>query len=255
LLCYKALLITVRISILLLSLLICFLSDSTRLQAQNPGAQQDAEAAREKLLKAADQLDNIQANSEATRTEVDGMKGEIAKLQADNEALKQQLADLHTAFDQAEAAHAKERKALLDSVAEIIAQNGKGAAKLSSKKKDKTPATAPTTIPAVTPATTGTTPPPESNTVPASTGEVPTTQTAPDHTGTGNPTDASSATIKPQKGYYHVVESGETLTLICNAYKQNGVNVSVSEIQKANGLTDKSILKVGQKLFIPKPGT
>jgi LysM repeat protein len=58
-----------------------------------------------------------------------------------------------------------------------------------------------------------------------------------------------------QKGYYHVVASGETLTLISAAYRQNGVNVTVAEIQKANGLTDKSVLRIGQKLFIPKPGT
>ncbi len=64
------------------------------LPAQDPGAQQDAEAAREKLLKASDELDNIQANSEATKTSVDGMKTDVAalqdsvtKLQADNAAL------------------------------------------------------------------------------------------------------------------------------------------------------------------------
>ena len=43
--------------------------------------------------------------------------------------------------------------------------------------------------------------------------------------------------------------------MICTAYRENGVNVTVSEIRKANGLTEKSVLKVGQKLFIPKPGT
>src|SRR5277367_4724838 len=112
------------------------------LRAQNPGAQQDAEDAREKLLKAADQLDNIQANSEATRQAVEGMKadiarleGEVTQLKADNGSLKQQVTDLHTALDESEAARAKERKALLDSVAEMIAQNGKGAA--SSKPPPK----------------------------------------------------------------------------------------------------------------------
>ncbi len=37
--------------------------------------------------------------------------------------------------------------------------------------------------------------------------------------------------------------------------RNNGVNVTVAQIRKANGLTEKSILKPGQKLFIPKPGT
>ena len=65
----------------------------------------------------------------------------------------------------------------------------------------------------------------------------------------------SAAPVKTEKGYYHVVASGETLTLICAAYRENGVNVTVSQIRKANGLTEKSVLKAGQKIFIPKPGT
>ncbi len=59
---------------------------------------------------------------------------------------------------------------------------------------------------------------------------------------------------KPQKGYYHVVENGETLTMICAAYRDQGVKVSIAQVRKANGLTEKSVLKAGQKLFIPKPG-
>ena len=42
--------------------------------------------------------------------------------------------------------------------------------------------------------------------------------------------------------------------MIRDAYRENGVNVTVSEIRKANGLTQTSVLKTGQKLFIPKPG-
>jgi LysM repeat protein len=59
----------------------------------------------------------------------------------------------------------------------------------------------------------------------------------------------------PRKGYYHVVAPHETLSLICEAYRDHGVNVTVAEIRHANGLSSKSSLKVGQKLFIPKPGT
>ena len=43
--------------------------------------------------------------------------------------------------------------------------------------------------------------------------------------------------------------------MICTAYRQNGIKVTVSQIRKANGLTEKSVLQVGQKLFIPKPET
>ena len=219
------------------------------LRAQDPGAQQDAEAAREKLLKAADQLDNIQANSETTKSAVDGMKADLTKLQADvatlqanNATLTQQLADLQAAFDKSEAAHAKEQKALVDSVAEMIA-SAKGSSS-KSKKKEKAP-TAPAA--AVSEASSA----PATTTTGTAMGAS-TPSSAPDPTAAA---DSDPAPVKTQKGYYHIVASGETLTLICNAYREDGVSVSVSDIQKANGLTDKSVLQVGQKLFIPKPGT
>ena len=243
-----------RISPLLLSLVLCF-SVTPRLQAQNPGAQQDAEAAREKLLKAADQLDNIQANSETTKTSVDGMKadvakleGDVTKLQSDNAALRQQLADLQAALDQFKAEQIKARQALIDNVAGMIAAGkGSGTTKPAKKKKDASTSDtlAETSVPAKTPdtqaAATSLAPPPEAISASPSTH-----RTATEHRLRAG---------KPQKGYYHVVASGETLTLICAAYKENGVNVTVSEIRKANGLTEKSVLKAGQKLFIPKPGT
>lgn len=223
------------------------------LQAQDPGAQQDAQAAREKLLKAEDQLDNIQANSEATKTSVDGMKadvvklqGDVTKLQSDNAALRQQVADLQAALDQFKAEQIKARQTLIDNVAGMIAAGkGSGTTKPVKKKKDASVSEVPaeTSIQAKTPdtqaAATSLAPPPDAVSAPTST----------------STTDNAPAPAKPQKGYYHIVASGETLTLICAAYKENGVNVTVSEIRKANGLTEKSVLKAGQKLFIPKPGT
>ena len=49
-------------------------------------------------------------------------------------------------------------------------------------------------------------------------------------------------------GYSHVVESGQTLSAIAEAY-----GVSVRAIMKANKITDPTKLQVGQKLFIPDP--
>lgn len=240
-----------RIPVILFSLLCCF-APTAYVQAADPGAQQDAEAAREKLLKAEDQLENIQANSETTKTAVDNMKADVSKLQADvlqlqndNASLKQQLTDLRTAFDKAEAAHAKERQVLIDSVADLIKQQSSGTSKPTPKKKpEKTAPSTTTPAPAKTPDADASASP---STNPSASTLTPPADPAP------APTEPPPA--KPQKGYYHIVASGETLRLICNAYRQDGVNVSVSDIQKANGLTDKSVLKVGQKLFIPKPGT
>jgi regulator of replication initiation timing len=242
----------VRFLVIFLSLIVSFSSVCQLRAQQDPGAQQDAEAAREKLLKASDQLENIQANSESTKTAVDNMKADVTKLQADvsalqadNASLKQQLADLHAAFDKAEAAHAKERQVLIDSVADLI-KSQSGGTKTAPKKK----------APAATPTPTKT-PDTEASTAPTTTETSTSTSLTPpaDNPPSVTTPAADEPPPKPQKGYYHVVASGETLRLIVSAYRQDGVNVTVSDIQKANGLTDKSVLKVGQKLFIPKPGT
>lgn len=53
------------------------------------------------------------------------------------------------------------------------------------------------------------------------------------------------------KGYEYVVQSGDVLSTIAQAYRENGVKVTVEQILKANpGLNERS-LKVGQTIFIP----
>ena len=125
---------------------------------------------------------------------------------------------------------------MLDEVADLV----KSAKTSGVKKKPaaETDATTDTPSPPATPGSDMTlAPPPDAGSV------------------SGGAASDDNATPKPQKGYYHVVQSGETLTMICAAYRQNGIKVTVVQIRKANGLTDKSVLRVGQKLFIPKPET
>jgi LysM repeat protein len=59
---------------------------------------------------------------------------------------------------------------------------------------------------------------------------------------------ASGSGGKAAVGYEHVVEAGQTLSEIALAYK-----VRADAIVKENGLKDASSIRVGQKLFIPKP--
>ncbi|MCE0483849.1 MAG: LysM peptidoglycan-binding domain-containing protein [Methylacidiphilales bacterium] len=242
-----------RILVFLFSFLVISPAPASLL-AQDPGAEQDAEAARQKILKAADQIDMIESNTEATKPQIDAMKADIAQMQSDNTALKQQvgdlkqqLTDLKSAFDLAQAEHAKEQKALLDTIAGMIAAGkGLGAAKPHSRKKEKdmTEAKTPQTDADTTAQTSS-----------ASNDSTSPTASATDSSDSSADSNSSQPTPKPQKGYYHIVASGETLTLISEAYRQQGVHVTVADIQKANGLSDKSVLHVGQKLFIPKPGT
>lgn len=51
-----------------------------------------------------------------------------------------------------------------------------------------------------------------------------------------------------KSGYNHVVEAGQTISAIAQAY-----GVSAQTIMKANRISDPSKLQVGQKLFIPDP--
>jgi len=234
--------------------------------SQTPGAEQDAEAAREKLLKAADELDMIESNSESTKVTLAGMKTDFAQaqatitqLQADNSALKQQLADLQAAFDKEQADRPRERRLLLDEVAQLVAKTG-GASHSSEKRHvtdDDSATPASSTEVHVSDGESGT----GESAVPAPTGDPDSPDhtndhSAPDTTSLAPQPDAPPAPLpKPRKGYYHVVESGETLSMICAAYRDHGVKVTSAQVRKANGLTEDSVLKVGQKLFIPKPGT
>ncbi len=235
-----------RISALLFSAALCLAAPSG-LPAQDPGAAQDAEAAREKLLKASDELDNIQANSESTRAAVDGMKTDVAtmqqsmtKLENDNAALKQQLADMQAAFDQYKADQAKERQTLIDNVADMIASSG---AKSSKKKKAaaetaETPAPAPSTEVHSSMETT-----------------APSLAPPPDNSAAATADNTPPPVPKKEHGYFHVVAPGETVSMIAEAFRDQGIKVTSSQIRKANGLTPDSVLKPGEKLFIPKPGT
>lgn len=65
--------------------------------------------------------------------------------------------------------------------------------------------------------------------------------------------DKQRAAIEQQQaaqktGYTHVVESGQTLSAIAQAYK-----VNVKSIMKANKIKDPTRIRVGQELFIPDP--
>ncbi|MDH7502667.1 MAG: LysM peptidoglycan-binding domain-containing protein [Verrucomicrobiota bacterium] len=58
----------------------------------------------------------------------------------------------------------------------------------------------------------------------------------------------------PQKGYEYVVKEGDTLSAIVEAYRQNGVNVTLDMVLKANPNVKPKSLRIGQKIFIPDPG-
>jgi len=64
---------------------------------------------------------------------------------------------------------------------------------------------------------------------------------------------ASTDTGAPQNGYDYTIHSGDTLSAIAKAYREQGVKVTTDQILKANPGLDPKSMKVGQKIFVPAP--
>ncbi|MGA4578356.1 LysM peptidoglycan-binding domain-containing protein [Limisphaera sp. VF-2] len=66
-------------------------------------------------------------------------------------------------------------------------------------------------------------------------------------------TGAGEAGGGVETGYEYVVKPGDTLSAIVQAYREQGVNVTVTQVLKANPGLNPNRLLVGQKIFIPAP--
>lgn len=77
-----------------------------------------------------------------------------------------------------------------------------------------------------------------------------TTPNVPATTPAGNPGPAAGS---PQKGYDYNVRSGDTLSAIAKAYRDQGIKVTTDQILKANPGLNPGDMKIGQKIFIPAP--
>lgn len=64
---------------------------------------------------------------------------------------------------------------------------------------------------------------------------------------------ASDPLPATQEGYTHVMQEGQTISAVVQAFRAQGVNTSVDAILKANPKIDPRRLRVGQEIFIPKP--
>jgi LysM repeat protein len=102
-------------------------------QAFDPAAAEDAAIERQKLLRAADQLDLISTQSASLMQQVQELRSELEKLRAENTALRQQVTVL-------EKSRATERESILKEVSSIVAAGG------------RSPTSAPTTGNATPPA-------------------------------------------------------------------------------------------------------
>lgn len=101
-------------------------------QAQNPAAGEDAEIERRKILKAADQVDQVQAQMEKVQTKVDALEKFLEELKAQSQTLKETMAN-------SSAKASQDRQAILEEVSKILAER---------KDRDKPAPTAESTSPA-----------------------------------------------------------------------------------------------------------
>lgn len=56
-----------------------------------------------------------------------------------------------------------------------------------------------------------------------------------------------------ETGYWHVVESGQTLSVIVAAYREQGIKVTTKQVMDANPNVNWNRLSIGKKIFIPDP--
>jgi LysM repeat protein len=201
------------------------------------------------------------------------MKTDLAHLSDENTALKAQVSTLQDTIakqqdelDEIKAGRAKERQALIDEVSALLAEKttahhvhpastaGEDDPAAPPKKHVSDDADSTPPEPAARHDAPSLAPPPEaSGPTAADADDSPTTPAK--ATAAVTPPPPPAPAVHSRKGYYHVVAAHETLSLICAAYRDHGVQVTVAQIRHANGLTAHSELKVGQKLFIPKPST
>ncbi len=78
-------------------------------------------------------------------------------------------------------------------------------------------------------------------------------------TGPRRATGSNSAELthsdKPENGYEYIVKRGDTLSTIIQAYRDNNVKISLEQVLKANPNLKPERMSVGQKIFIPAPGS
>lgn len=78
--------------------------------------------------------------------------------------------------------------------------------------------------------------------------------TAPVHTNTKPHVDSGSSTTGgDETGYYYTIKKDDSLSLIAQAFREQGLKVTTQQILDANPNLNPNKLVVGKKIFIPAP--
>jgi LysM repeat protein len=75
----------------------------------------------------------------------------------------------------------------------------------------------------------------------------------PKETDNGGAVKKADKTNGSEQGYDYFVKSGDTLSTIAQAYREQNIKVTTDQILKANPGLKPEKMRVGQKIFIPAP--
>jgi len=81
----------------------------------------------------------------------------------------------------------------------------------------------------------------------------PTTPHPTSHPPAASPNAGGGAVNSDQNGFYYTIKKDDTLGLIAQAYREQGVKVTTKQIEDANPNLNPAKLHVGVKIFIPAP--
>jgi nucleoid-associated protein YgaU len=97
------------------------------------------EIERQKILRAADQIEFIVDQQNKLIREIDGLKKTVESVSRENARLKEENGQLAKRLDQAEAQRGKEREALLNEVSKLVAESKKSAPQAAPKEPVRAP--------------------------------------------------------------------------------------------------------------------
>lgn len=186
------------------------------LLAQAPGDREDAETERRKILRAADLVDSIQVQQEQFQSRITDLEARLKGITEKCENLLTENQKLRGDLATLKSGLEKSEESRIKEREVLLKEIG---SLISEKTKNV----------------------PSSHDALLKVREEETKKTS-----------ESTSPEKPESGFYYTVQKGDTLSAIADAYKANGVNITIQDIRDANKLTKKDVIRTGQKLFIPK---
>ncbi|MCS7063905.1 MAG: LysM peptidoglycan-binding domain-containing protein [Methylacidiphilales bacterium] len=193
--------------------------------ASDPAASEEIEAARLRLLKAIDEIENVKLSDESQRIQLESLYKEIQQLKEENRRLRSDLNEQQALIQKLRADLERSEKSL-NAQREVLV-NEVSRLSVEAQKKNK----------------------PSQKSSKHTTRAVSTDEES-------LPEDYHHADSQRQSGreyYVHEVKKGQTLFSIVQAYRQQGAtDATLEEVLEENNLKKTDTLVAGQKIYIPK---